>query len=1077
MVDFFKAGLFLLLFLPLPLWAQVNLETFGKSRIQHKDLEWRYYSSENFDIYFYDGGETIVREAADFLEEEYNNITEFIGYSPYAKSKIFVYNSSTDLLQSNSGLHEPMIDIGGQTNFFKLQVEVAYPGTRSEFKKLLTFKVAEMLINDMMYGGSLTDMFQSSYLLTLPDWFVTGAAAYIAYGWSADMDDHVRNILLNDNVKRINRMATDRAQLTGQSIWNFMVENYGRSSVSNVLNLTRIIRNEEKSIAGTLAITYKQFMIDWRTYYVDMATRIAKNYQSPDKETRIISKNKKAIEFNKLRFSPDGTKLAYTENNVGRYKVKIYDLNTQKEKTLFKKGYKTINQEADQQLPLIDWKDDNTVGIIAADNGRYTLWLYELSSNSRIPKDLGRFNQVKDLDFSKESNLATISADINGQSDIYIISIKSNGVKRITNDPYDDINPQFLPGSKVLVFSSNRSSDALAYKVKTLPIETVPENFNLYAYHIDTTKERLARLTFTYGKDKDPRSYRDGIVFLSDQKGIDNVFKYSLSDSLITQISNFNTSILQFDINPVTDKMAFVAYDDARQFINIVDFNFSRNQFTFPTGRQETLNARKLSRRFNTKNVQDKTSSQILPDSIRVVMPSDSALVKANNAVDGINPTSLIDTENYVFDSDLIKSHQKKSILANYLKLQKESKMLGPLPYEPRFTADNMVTSFVIDPLLGFGIQLEVQMKDMLEDNRFSGGVISTTDFRSGRVFGEYQYLKKKLDYHIRFERDAIESNPAWAETPNDYVVKKYALNKVEAGISLPISATSRFRFSGLGITQSMNDISREIWLNPLINTDSFYASHKYAGIRAEWIFDNTTRYGINVLSGTKAKVSLENINGLDDARRSFNKFYIDIRHYQKIHREFVWATRAYYGNFFGASPQYFMLGGMENWILSSTNWESYPNRPTMGRDDSNILFNEYVTNLRGFDYNKFMGREVFVLNSELRLPIFRYLYRDYISSNFFRNFQVVTFFDFGSSWTGVWPFNENNSISTVHQPAGPNFDVVLKNYKNPWLSSYGLGLRTVVFGYYLKMDMAYPIEDYEVANNPSFYFTFGFDF
>ena len=31
----------------------------------------------------------------------------------------------------------------------------------------------------MMYGGSLKEVLQSSYLLRLPDWFIGGAAAYI----------------------------------------------------------------------------------------------------------------------------------------------------------------------------------------------------------------------------------------------------------------------------------------------------------------------------------------------------------------------------------------------------------------------------------------------------------------------------------------------------------------------------------------------------------------------------------------------------------------------------------------------------------------------------------------------------------------------------------------------------------------------------------------------------------------------------------------------------------------------------------------------------------------------------------
>ena len=42
----------------------------------------------------------------------------------------------------------------------------------------------------MLFGGSLKDMFQSTYLLNLPSWFVLGISEYIAKGWNDEMDDY-----------------------------------------------------------------------------------------------------------------------------------------------------------------------------------------------------------------------------------------------------------------------------------------------------------------------------------------------------------------------------------------------------------------------------------------------------------------------------------------------------------------------------------------------------------------------------------------------------------------------------------------------------------------------------------------------------------------------------------------------------------------------------------------------------------------------------------------------------------------------------------------------------------------------
>jgi outer membrane protein assembly factor BamA len=137
----------------------------------------------------------------------------------------------------------------------------------------------------------------------------------------------------------------------------------------------------------------------------------------------------------------------------------------------------------------------------------------------------------------------------------------------------------------------------------------------------------------------------------------------------------------------------------------------------------------------------------------------------------------------------------------------------------------------------------------------------------------------------------------------------------------------------------------------------------------------------------------------------------------------------------------------------------------------------EYVTGLRGFNYNTFNGSNALLANFELRFPIIRYFVRGPITSNFFRNLLFVGFYDIGSSWTGSSPFATENSVNTEFiNYAGSPFQARIQNFKNPWLSSYGFGLRTVLLGYYMKFDLAYPIEDY-IVREPRFMVSLGYDF
>ncbi|HRG08086.1 MAG TPA: translocation protein TolB, partial [Cyclobacteriaceae bacterium] len=311
--------------------AQHASERFGKNRVQYKQFRWNYLSSENFDVYFYDDRKRVAQEALDYLEKEFDRITDLIGFYPYQKTKVFLYSSVADLQQSNIGLNKQQFSAGGETDFVKPYVEVAHPGTVEEFKEELIYKFSELMLNEMMFGGSLKDMFQNAVLLNLPDWFVDGASLYVAKGWNDEMDDFVRQLMIEKKANKALRMTGPEAALVGQSIWNYIVEKYGKSSVNNILNYTRIIRNEERSILITLGIPFRQLMIDWKNYYSDMEKRVEQSYIAQADSSRFSSRHRKSVVFTTVKISPDGKKIAYAENDRGKFTVKVRSLENGRE--------------------------------------------------------------------------------------------------------------------------------------------------------------------------------------------------------------------------------------------------------------------------------------------------------------------------------------------------------------------------------------------------------------------------------------------------------------------------------------------------------------------------------------------------------------------------------------------------------------------------------------------------------------------------------------------------------------------------------------------------------------------------
>ncbi len=82
-----------------------SLERFGKNRIQYRSFDWKTIRTANFEIYYYQGGSPIANLTAQYAELEFDRVTELLGYTPYNRVKIFLFNSPQELAQSNIGLN------------------------------------------------------------------------------------------------------------------------------------------------------------------------------------------------------------------------------------------------------------------------------------------------------------------------------------------------------------------------------------------------------------------------------------------------------------------------------------------------------------------------------------------------------------------------------------------------------------------------------------------------------------------------------------------------------------------------------------------------------------------------------------------------------------------------------------------------------------------------------------------------------------------------------------------------------------------------------------------------------------
>lgn len=198
-----------------------------------------------------------------------------------------------------------------------------------------------------------------------------------------------------------------------------------------------------------------------------------------------------------------------------------------------------------------------------------------------------------------------------------------------------------------------------------------------------------------------------------------------------------------------------------------------------------------------------------------------------------------------------------------------------------------------------------------------------------------------------------------------------------------------------------------------------------------------------------------------------------DLRHSQKVSREIVWVNRLAGSSSFGYEKLIYYLGSLDEWIPLGS--QSQFINPEDIDFSVNYRYHALAANLRGFPQNIRRGTNFMVFNSEIRIPVFKYLIRRPIRSKFIKNFQVVGFADVGSAWNGLDPWGKENSINKEIITDGPVTITVYKDI-DPLVAGYGFGVRTTFLGYFIRLDWAWGVEDSVSAEKPIFYLSLSLD-
>jgi hypothetical protein len=1067
--------------------------SFGKNRVQYNDFQWTYFKFTDFDVYFYLNGKELASHTAQYAQAYIPEIERRLQSTLSEKIDFVIFNNFTDLKQSNIGLiSDQQYNTGGVTQIIGRKVFIYFDGDYSHFDRQIRSGIAKLLVDQTIYGGSIGTQIKNATLINLPDWYVNGLVSYLGEEWSTETDNIVRDGILTGRYNKFNHLTGDDALYAGHSIWEFIARRYGERNIPDIIYMARVSRSVENGFLYVLGISFKNLVKEWQKYYLE-------RYQPFDQQehselaNEISTRKKPGLVLGQLKINPDGGSIAYTTNEQGKYRVFIKNTTTEKTIRIFKRGHE-LDEKTDYSYPLLAWHPGGKIlAMIIEAKGFKFLYFYSTETHKFQKQFIYNFDKILDFSYAPDGRSFVFSAVQKGQSDLFIYTIASNSFEQLTRDTYNDLYPRFIESGRKIIFSSNRPADTLSLKDSKKPLPEGMKTNDLFMYDFSTRSKVLHRITYTPETNEvQAMAFLPGnFIYLSDSNGIYNRFVAKL-DSTITYvdttthyrffttsraISNLPRSIIQQDANALAGKSGEIVFKNNSYHLYLKDNTKDEvepqlllNNTQYIEDESQMRIVEKEKRKNSPKvpivpakkkklvNVYENEISKPEPDTgridIRNYQLSKQAFYRLNIPNDSLNRKETGSISNPAESGDFKVPQQRNynvEYTINQLVSQLDFNFLNA-SYQP-YTGGN--TPIYLYP--GTSALLKVGGVDLLEDYRITGGVRLDMSLENNEYLLSFANLKHRVDKEIVFHRQSVEDF-------GEFSIIRHRIHELYYILKYPFSEVLAVKGSAIIRYDKAAYLSSDPY--NLLQQNSIKT---WGGLKAELIYDDTRNLGLNLYSGLRYKIFAEYFQLLSGEDKKLAVVGLDFRHYLRIHRTFIWANRFAASTSFGNSKLIYYLGGVDNWLNPKFSQE---NSVASGNDYS---YQALATNMRGFNQNIRNGNSFGVVNSELRFPVFHYLFNRPIKSDFVNNFQVVGFTDVGAAWTGANPFSEANShfIRTIDQKP---LNITVLVQKNPIVGGYGCGLRSRLFGYFIRADWAWGVEDGQVQPHV-FYFSLSLDF
>ncbi len=536
---------------------------FGRNSVQYENFHFKILRTQHFDVYFYDKEAEAAARAGRMAERWYARLSLALRHQLSGRQPLILYADHPDFEQTNVLGEAPGEGTGGVTESFKRRIILPMGASLRETDHVIGHELTHAFQYDITGVGR--GSMATGGLNRVPLWFIEGMAEYMSLGpIDPNTTMWMRDAVRRGELPKFNDLANPKyfPYRWGQSFWAYLGGTYGDDIVGVMLRAAGRSGNVQAVLEGVTHRPADSVVADWHRALIASAQPVAvatntelpadKKQANAAREAQVTAAGARLLispgtqqRYNLApALSPDGKRMVYL-SDAGLFSIDVYLANAENGHTI----RKLISSTRDPHLESLQFI--NSAGAWDATGKRFVFGAVVTGhpslrivngDNGDLQKEikLPSLGEIFNPTWSPDGRMIAFSAQVGGVTDLFVYDLEKGQLQRLTDDPFADLEPVWSPDGSAIAFVTDRfetSVDQLSYGDYRLAVINVSGGV--------TGAQPTALPSLPNSKHINPQWSPDGrsLFFLGNPGGITNVYRLSIADGSITQVTNVFTGV------------------------------------------------------------------------------------------------------------------------------------------------------------------------------------------------------------------------------------------------------------------------------------------------------------------------------------------------------------------------------------------------------------------------------------------------------------------------------------------------------------------------------------------------------